>query len=144
MTTAGQLRTLWTTQATGATGSGIWHSGGALVADGPNRILLATGNGNLIPSGPTPGNTPPPDLSEAVVRLDIQPNGHLKAVDFFTPYDAEYLDLHDRDFGSAGPVFLPESYEGTPLFGTAEHPHLTVQVGKEGKKVSSNSDHVGE
>src|SRR5262249_49095049 len=86
VSTAGRITTMLTSQQSGATGSGIWQSGGPLVADGPNRILLATGNGHLIPTGPTPGTQPPVDLSEAVVSLRVKPDGSLQADDFFTPY----------------------------------------------------------
>jgi hypothetical protein len=86
VSTAGRLTTMWASQQSGANGSGIWQSGGPLVADGPDRIFLATGNGHLMPTGPTPGNAPPVDLSEAVVSLRVRPDGSLRADDFFTPY----------------------------------------------------------
>ena len=112
------ITTMWVAQPSGNDGAGIWQAGGALISDKPNSILLTTGNGHLSTPGPVPGNTPPQDLSEAVVRLTVQNDGSLKPVDFFTPYDAPTLDEHDADFGSGGPVALPESYQGTPLFGT--------------------------
>jgi iron transport multicopper oxidase len=143
VSTAGRVTTMWATQATGADGAGIWQSGGAILADGPNHIILATGNGHLIPTGPTPGNLPPADLSEAVVRLTVLPDQTLHADDFFTPYDAPALDVQDADFGSGGPVALPESYAGTPLFGTTAHPHLMLEEGKEGYVYLLDRDDLG-
>ena len=143
VSTAGQITTRWTSQESGASGSGIWQSGGPLLADGPDTIILATGNGNLIPTGPTLGSQPPADLSEAVVRLTVQPDGSLKPVDFFTPYEAPWMDKADADFGSGGPVALPESYNGTPLFGTAAHPHLMLEEGKEGYVYLLDRDNLG-
>jgi iron transport multicopper oxidase len=143
VSTAARITTMWVSQQSGANGSGIWQSGGPLVADGPNRILLATGNGHLVPTGPTPGDRPPPDLSEAVVSLRVDPDGSLKADDFFTPYDAPELDVNDADFGSGGVVALPESYDDEPLFGTASHPHLMLEEGKEGYVYLLDRDDLG-
>ena len=39
------------------------------------------------PRPPTPGTSPPASLGESVVHLAVQPNGELKAVDFFAPFD---------------------------------------------------------
>jgi iron transport multicopper oxidase len=143
VSTSGRVTTMWASQRSGASGSGIWQSGGPLVADGPNRILLATGNGHLVPTGPTPGTAPPADLSEAVVSLRVEPDGSLQADDFFTPYDAHVLDQTDADFGSGGVVALPESYGDEPLFGTTSHPHLMLEEGKEGYVYLLNRDDLG-
>ena len=56
----------WVDDTTG-NGAGIWQSGAGLTSDGPGTILLSTGNGGA-PSTPTPGNTPPANLGESVVR----------------------------------------------------------------------------
>jgi iron transport multicopper oxidase len=113
-------------------------SGGGLVSDAPGQILFATGNGASNGAGPIPGDTPPADLGEAVVRVAVQADGTLKAVDFFSPYDAATLDESDIDFGSGSPVALPDSY-----FGTTSIPHLAVEVGKEGYVYLLNRDHLG-
>ena len=143
VTESGTLRTMWTTAATSSDsspdpGAGIWMSGGGLVSDGSGQILFATGNGASNGSGPIPGKTPPSDLGEAVVRVAVQPDGSLKAVDFFSPYDAATLDQSDLDFGSGSPVALPDAY-----FGTAAIPHLAVEVGKEGYVYLLNRDNLG-
>ena len=139
---AGDLTTMWTDAGRrDADGGGIWMSGGGLVSDGPGTILFTTGNGDSsgdTPGGTIPGDNPPADLGESVVRLDVQPNGSLKAVDFFAPYDAPALDTNDLDFGSGSPVALPE-----PYFGTTAIPHLAVAVGKEGYVYLLNRDNLG-
>ena len=134
---AGSLTTMW---AAAASGAGIWMSGGGLVSDGPGTILLTTGNGGSgqTPTGTVPGSSPPSGLGESVVRLDVQPDGSLKAVDFFTPYDGLALDGDDLDFGSGSPVALPDQY-----FGTSTVPHLAVAVGKEGYVYLLNRDNLG-
>ncbi len=105
--------------------AGIWQSGGGLVSDGPNRIILTTGNG--VSPQPAPSGHPPATLSESVLRLAVNGNGSLSPADFFAPSDAANLDAGDEDFGSGGPIALP-----TADFGTAAHPDLVVAVGKEG------------
>ena len=122
--TATRALTMWTDES-GATDSqaGIWQSGGGLVSDGAGRIFTATGNG--VSPAPGPGTSPPGELGDSVVRLGVQPGGSLTAQDFFSPVNAPALDASDLDFGSGGPVALP--------FGTAAHPHLLVQAGKEGR-----------
>lgn len=143
VTESGTLQTMWTTVATASDsspdpGAGIWMSGGGLVSDGPGQILFATGNGASNGSGPIPGDRPPPDLGEAVVRVAVQSDGSLKATDFFSPYDSATLDRSDLDFGSGSPVALPNAY-----FGTAAIPHLAIEVGKEGYVYLLNRDNLG-
>ncbi len=136
-TSTQEITTRWVAQKTGADGAGIWQSGGALVSDGPGRIYLATGNGHDMMPGPTPGTSPPSDLPESVVRLNVQPDGSLTPADFFTPYDGPTLDAHDADFGSGGPVVLPDA------FGTPSHPHLMLEEGKAGYVYMLDRDHLG-
>jgi hypothetical protein len=127
----GQLTTMWTSEAKAPpqpplAGAAIWQSGGALISDGPGQILFATGNGHHA-SAPTPGNTPPGHLGESVVRLAVQPDGSLKATDFFMVHNASQLNAGDFDLGSGAPVLLPPAQFGTPA-----HPQLMVEIGKEG------------
>ncbi len=126
--------TLWTDEA-GLTDNqaGIWQSGSGLMSDGPGRIFVATGNGVSPPVGP--GSSPPEQLGDAVVRLDIGSNGTLTPTDFFSPADAPTLDSEDQDFGSGGPVGLP--------FGTASYPDLLVQAGKDGRVFLLDRNNLG-
>ena len=126
--------TLWTDEA-GLTDNqgGIWQSGSGLMSDGPGRIFVATGNGVSPPVGP--GTSPPQQLGDAVVRLDVASNGTLSPADFFSPSDAPTLDSEDQDFGSGGPVGLP--------FGTAAYPDLLVQAGKDGRVFLLNRNNLG-
>ena len=55
------------------------------------HAAVSTGNAGS-PSVPTPGKTPPASLAESVIRLNVQPDGSLKAADFFAPFDAQQLD----------------------------------------------------
>ncbi len=121
--------------------AGIWQGGGRLSfeSDG-SAFYFETGNG---PSNsgtrsynaqgfPTDGN-----YYEAVVKVVADAtttatsqniNGWgMKAADFFIPYNQAALDQVDNDFGSGGPLILPDSA------GIAGHPHLLLAAGKEGK-----------
>ena len=129
--------TLWSTERSSGNGeAGVWMSGGGLVSDGPGRIFLSTGNGAS--PAPGPGSRPPGELAESVVRLEVTGNGTLAARDFFSPSNAEALDKRDTDLGSGGPAGLP-----SPAFGNAAHPHLMVEVGKDGRVFLLDRDDLG-
>ena len=132
----GAIRARWVADESGS-GAGIWQSGAGITSDGPGTMLVSTGNGGA-PSTPTPGDKPPTNRGESIVRLDVQPNGSLKVVDFFAPYNATYLDSWDADFASGGVTGLPNEY-----FGTASIPHLAVAVGKDGYVYLLNRDNLG-
>jgi HYDIN/CFA65/VesB-like, Ig-like domain len=125
-----QITTMWSDESGVGTDqdsqAGIWQSGGGLISDGSNQIILATGNG--IAPTPSPGDTPPDTLSESVVRLVVQSNGQLTPTDYFSPSDAPTLDQNDEDLGSGGPIILP-----SPYFGNSTYPELLVEVGKDGR-----------
>ena len=135
-TTSHSITAMWADESgNGSKGAGIWQSGGGLVSDGPGRIILSTGNG-LSPA-PGPGSPTPRALAESVVRLQVGPDGKLAATDFFSPHDAPQLDHGDRDLGAGGPMAIPAAY------GTAAHPHLVVQIGKDGRVYLLDADNLG-
>ncbi len=134
VTEAGTVKARW---ASSPTGAGIWQSGSGLTSDGPGTILLSTGNG-YIPEERIPGDKPPIGLGQSIVRLRVQPNGELKATDFFAPYNAEALNTWDADFGSGGVTGLPSEY-----FGTSAVPDLAVAVGKDGYVYLVDRDELG-
>lgn len=92
-------------------GSG-WASGG-LVSDGPNQILVSSANGygggTPDPVGHIPGSSAPADLADSIIRLVVQPNGSLKAKDFFSMRDDATVDRKDRDLAGS-PVALPAEF----------------------------------
>jgi hypothetical protein len=136
VSTGGVVKARWVANQTG-NGAGIWQSGAGLTSDGSGRILLSTGNGGA-PNSAILGTTPPGNLGESVVRLNVQADGSLRAVDFFAPFDAFSLDSWDADFASGGVTGLP-----APTFGTAALPKLAVAVGKQGYVYLLNRDDLG-
>ncbi|MBS2961942.1 choice-of-anchor D domain-containing protein [Actinocrinis puniceicyclus] len=136
VSTAGKQTALWSDETgTGNKGGGIWAGGGGLVSDGSGQILFATGNGVSPAIGP--GGTPPGNLAESVVRLHVNADGSLAPSDFFSPSNAPTMDANDTDFGAGGPLALPDG------FGTAAHPHLMVQMGKDGRLFLLDRDNLG-
>jgi len=136
VSTAGKVTARYVDNAT-EEGAGIWQSGAGLTSDGAGTILFSTGNGGA-PSKPAAGKSPPANIGESVVRVRVQPDGSLKPVDFFAPFDAPSLDGYDADFASGGVTGLPSEY-----FGTAALPHLAVAVGKQGYVYLLNRDSLG-
>jgi hypothetical protein len=135
-TTGHSITSMWAS-VTGAStgGAGIWQGGGGLVSDGSGRIFFSTGNG--ISPAPGPGKTVQGTLAESVVRLQVGADNSLSTADFFSPSDAATLDLNDQDISSGAPMALPDG------FGTAEHPHLLVQQGKDGRVFLLDRDNLG-
>jgi hypothetical protein len=139
VSTGGQVKTVWA--ATNNEGS-IWQAGGGLISDGPKQLLFTTANST--PNGERdpakgPGNKPPEGfLAQSVVRLEVQPEGHLKATDFFSPFNNKLLDEEDFDLGSSAPIALPSQYFGTPT-----DPNLLVQAGKKGEVYLLNRSNLG-
>jgi hypothetical protein len=135
-TTSHAISSMWSTEAGSSYAeAGIWQSGSGLVSDSPGNIYLTTGNG--VSPAPGPGSNPPSTLAESVVHLRVGVDGSMRAVDYFSPANNAGLDQDDADLGSGGPMAIPAG------FGTATHPHLLVQVGKDGRVFLLDRDNLG-
>jgi hypothetical protein len=117
---------------------GVWMSGDGIAADSDGRLFFATGNGTY------DGNDNH-DYGDSIVRLDRQIDGAMHLGDWFTPYNQDVLNngipaqhiSGDQDLGSGGIVLLPDLPPGS------SHPHLLVQMGKEGKMYLIDRDSMG-
>lgn len=126
--------TLWTDESGVAYDQGgIWQSGAGMMADPSGQIFATTSNGISPPAGP--GNAPPGQLGESVVRLAVSRSGTLSARDFFSQATAPEQAATNLDFGAGGPVGLP--------FGTATYPHVMEQAGKDGHIFLLDRDNLG-
>jgi hypothetical protein len=105
----------------------IWQGNGSLAVDADGNLYFETGNGS---SGPSNGN-----YNEAFVKLS--PVGGLHVVDYFIPSNWQALDQADRDIGSGAPIVLPDAA------GSAQHPHLLVGAGKDGRIFLLDRDNMG-
>jgi hypothetical protein len=125
--------TLWSDES-GVTydEAGIWQGGGGVMSDGAGRIFVTSGNGVSPAKGP--GDNPPGQLAESVIRLGLNSNGTMKAEDFFSPAIAPSWDAADMDYGAGGPVGVPFTVAG---YNTVE------QAGKNGQIWLLNRDNLG-
>jgi hypothetical protein len=133
------------------TDGGIWQSGAGLVTDSNGYLYCSTGNGTFKqPTYSAPdASYIQGDFGESCVKLAIDYvynssakqnyNGWgLKVVDYFTPYNQEYLSNSDFDLGSGGLLLLPDSA------GSVSHPHLLITIGKQGTIYMVDRDKMGE
>ena len=136
----GAITTMWSDESGVGTDensqAGIWQSGAGLVSDKSNRIILTTSNG--VSPTPAASDAPPATLSESVLGLTVAAGGEISPSQFFAPSNAPTLDQNDEDLGSGGPIELPSEY-----FGTAAHPRLIVQVGKDGRIFLIDAENMG-
>lgn len=103
---------------TGTQGA-VWSGGMAPVADTNGYIYIMTGNGTFDGTK---------NYGESMIKLD----GGLAVQDYATPSDYATLTDDDSDFGSGGPVLLPNNY--------------LVGIGKDGYLCladTGNMGHVG-
>jgi hypothetical protein len=109
---------------------GIWMAAGAPAVDDNGNLYVSTGNGTFDTT-----SSLAPGYGDSIVKLDPS---NLSVTDYFTPYERDYLDQNDLDLGSGGVLLLPDSA------GSAAHPHLLVQGGKEGKIYLLDRDNMGQ
>jgi hypothetical protein len=127
---------------------GIWQGSGHLAfeADG-SAFYFETGNGSFETTLNADGFPINGDYGDSLVKAALDPttsatyqnsNGWgLKIVDYFTPQNQQTLADTDLDFGSGGPLVLPDAV------GIAGHSHLLVAGGKEGKLYLVDRDNLG-
>jgi hypothetical protein len=100
----------------------FWQGGDGLAADGDGNIYGETANGTF--DGVT-------DFSDSAVKLSPS----LALLDWFSPYNQADLSAHDLDFGSAGPLLLPD--QPGPV------PHVAIATGKPGFLYVLDRDAMG-
>lgn len=108
---------------------GIWMSGCGPAADAAGNLYLVVGNGTFSKS--SQGN----DYGECVLKFGTTAGMPLK--DWFAPFNQDYLNAQDLDFGSAGLTVLPDSV------GSKKHLHLLIAGSKDGRIYLLDRDHMG-
>src|SRR5437879_651221 len=84
---------------------GMWESGTGMAADAAGNLYVVTGNGTV---GDTADPTSPTNRAESALKLT--PAGStLRVASYFTPYDYQYLNNNDLDYGSMGGLLIPNS-----------------------------------
>jgi hypothetical protein len=115
---------------------GIWMAGAAPAADASGNIYFIIGNGDfgttLNASGfPSNGNC-------GNCFAKISSTAPLTLLDYFTPLNTVSESNSDTDFGSGGPVLLPDVVDST---GTTRH--LAVGAGKDANIYVVDRDNMG-
>jgi len=112
-------------------GGGMWMGGGGPAADASGNVYVISGNG----FGDTPGMNS--SYGNSFVRLST--SAGLKVGDYFTPYNTKSEDSADQDFGSAGPLLLPDLVDASNITR-----HLAVGAGKDGYLYLLDRDNLGQ
>ncbi len=100
----------------GGNNAGIWQAGRPPAVDGAGHVYVFTGNAHN-PNGYDGVN----NFSESVLKLD--PANGLTLLDWFTAGNWSYLDVHDADLTSSGPILIPGT---TLLAGGGKNGYLYV------------------
>jgi hypothetical protein len=90
---------VFATVATGNGGGGVWQGGRPPAVDSAGYVYVFVGNAY------GHGYDGVSNFSESVLKLD--PANGLKLLDWFTPGNWSYLDAHDFDLTSSGPLLIP-------------------------------------
>jgi hypothetical protein len=119
-----------------ATGSNLWMSGSGIALDSNGYLYVSTANGPYV-TGTTLPTLPSPsgayDWGDTVLKLGFNGNSNIiDVVDYFTPFDQNYMAVNDLDLGSGGVTLLP------PQGGL--YPNLLVTSGKTGNIYLINTD----
>ncbi len=118
---------------------GIWMSGAAPALDASGNIYFIVGNGtfdtNLTPSG-FPSQH---DCGNCFAKISpISSSPPLSLLDYFTPSNTVAQSDQDLDFGSGGPLLLPDLMDAS---GTTRH--LAVGSGKDANIYVLDRDNMG-
>jgi hypothetical protein len=120
---------------TANTGGGVWQSGRPPAVDAAGDVYVFVGNAEG-----SAGYDGSSSFSESVLKLD--PSQGLALIDWFTPSNWSYLDLHDLDLSGSGPMLIP----GTTLLagGGKKGVLYLVDTSNLGKFVSNDTQIVQE
>jgi uncharacterized protein YjdB len=112
-------------------GGGMWMGGGGPAADSAGNVYVITGNGF--------GDTPGVNQSYGNSFVKLANSGPLKVEDYFTPYNTIAEDNRDTDFGSAGPLLLPDLVDANNVT-----QHLAIGGGKDCNMYVVSRDNMGQ
>ena len=84
---------------------GMWESGTGMAADAAGNLYVVAGNGTV---GDSADPTSPTNRAESALKL-TRAGSALQVASYFTPYDYQYLNDNDLDYGSMGGLLIPNS-----------------------------------
>jgi hypothetical protein len=115
---------------------GIWMAGTAPGADASGNIYFMVGNGDFDTTLNASGFPANANCGQCYVRLSSSPP--ITLLDYFTPSNTVSESSGDVDFGSGGPLLLPDLVDGN---GTTRH--LAVGSGKDAIIYVVDRDNMG-
>lgn len=115
---------------------GIWMSGTAPAADAAGNIYFVVGNGTFDTTLDGSGFPTNHDCGNCFVKLSA--GAPLNLLDYFTPSNTVAESNVDTDFGSGGPLLLPDVKDSS---GTTRH--LAVGAGKDANIYVLDRDNMG-
>ena len=105
---------------------GMWESGMGMAADGNGNLYVVTGNGSVGDAG-----DPTDPINRGSSALKLTPTGAtLRVASYFTPFNYEFLNDQDLDYGGMGALLIPNT-------------SLYLTGGKDGKLYLLNRDDMG-
>jgi len=120
-----QQRVVYNDTPNGSAG-GMWESGTGMAADAQGNLYVVTGNGTVGDAG-----DPTNPTNRGSSALKLAPSGStLRVASYFTPYNYQYLNDQDLDYGGMGALLIPNS-------------SLYLTGGKDGKLYLLNRDDMG-
>jgi len=106
---------------------GMWESGTGMAADAEGNLYVVTGNGTVGDAG-----DPTSPTNRGSSALKLTPTGStLRVASYFTPYNYQFLNDNDLDYGGMGALLIPNSA-------------LYLTGGKDGKLYLLNKDVMGD
>ena len=115
---------------------GIWMAGTAPGADAAGNIYFMVGNGDFDTTLNASGFPANANCGQCYVRLSS--SAPMKLLDYFTPSNTVSESNADTDFGSGGPLLLPDLVDAN---GTTRH--LAVGSGKDAIIYVVDRDNMG-
>jgi Immunoglobulin domain len=113
---------------------GIWMAGTAPAADASGNIYLIVGNGDFDTSLTGSGFPANGNCGNCYVKM----SPGLQLLDYFTPQNTVSESGADTDFGSGGPLLLPDLQDGQ-----GNTRHLAVGSGKDANIYVVDRDNMG-
>ena len=115
---------------------GIWMSGAAPAADAAGNIYFIIGNGTFETTLNSGGFPSQGDCGNCYVK--VSSSAPPKLLDYFTPLNTVTESNGDQDFGSGGPLLLPDVTDAT-----GKTRHLAVGSGKDAVIYVLDRDNMG-
>lgn len=99
-----QQRVVYNATPNGYAG-GMWESGNGMAADAAGNLFVVAGNGTVGDSGDPTSLT---NRGESALKL-VPSGSTLQVASYFTPFDYQFLNDNDLDYGSVGALLIPNS-----------------------------------